>query len=71
MKKIILNLNWRELFFPVLSDLKNINEETDSTRISKNNWSLANNVEDYASVKKLIDKNRSKEETKHNIIILD
>ena len=71
MKKIISNLNWRELFFPVLSDLKNINEETDSTRISSNNWSLANDNVDYEKVIKLINKNKSSEDSKHNIIILD
>lgn len=71
MKKIISNLNWRELFFPVLSDLKNINEETDSTRVSSNNWSLANDNVDYEKVIKLIKDNRSSEDSKHNIIIVD
>jgi hypothetical protein len=71
MSKIISKLNWRELFFPVLSDLKNINEETDSARVSRNNWTLANNNDDYEKVIKLIKKNRSSENSEHNIIIID
>lgn len=70
MKKLILNINWNELFFPVLADLKNINEETDTTRVSSNNWDLAQDNDDYNKIFEKIQENRSSEEKKHNIIIL-
>jgi hypothetical protein len=70
MKEFIKNINWKELLFPVLADLKNINEETDTTRVSSNNWDLAQDNEDYKIVFDKIQNNRSSEETKHNIIIL-
>jgi hypothetical protein len=70
MKDIIQKINWKELFFPVLADLKNINEETDTTRVSSNNWDLANDKEDFNTIFKQIKENRASEETEHNIIIL-
>lgn len=71
MKKVFSNIKWTELFFPIYHDLKNINEETDSKRVSMNNWSLANNDSDFDSVKNLIDKNRKSTSSKHDIIILE
>lgn len=71
MKDFISNINWKELLFPVLADLRNINDETDSTRVSNNNLSLANNDVDYKKVIKLINENRSEEGTKHNTIIVE
>lgn len=71
MKKVLSNINWSELFFPIYHDLKNINEETDSKRVSMNNWSLASNDTDFDSVKTLIDKNRNSVSSKHDIIILE
>ena len=70
MKEFIKNINWQELLFPVLADLKNINEETDTTRVSSNNWDLAQDNDDYKVVFDKIQSNRSSEDTKHNIIIL-
>lgn len=70
MKDIIQKINWKELFFPVLADLSNINEETDTTRVSSNNWNLANDKDDFNTIFEQIKENRASEETKHNIIIL-
>jgi hypothetical protein len=70
MKDIKIKISWRELFFPVLNDLKNINEETDTTSVSSNNWNLANDKDDFKNIFEQIKENRSSEETKHNIIIL-
>lgn len=70
MKEFIKNINWKELLFPVLADIKNINEETDTARVSSNNWDLAHDNDDYNKVFEKIQKNRSSEETTHNIIIL-
>lgn len=70
MKEFIKNINWKELLFPVLADIKNINEETDTTRVSSNNWDLAQDNDDYKIVFDKIQSNRSSEDTKHNIIIL-
>lgn len=71
MKKRILSLNWKELFFPVLADLKDINEETDTTRVSNNNWKLANDKADFDKILDLIKENRSSEDSGHNLIILE
>lgn len=70
MKEFIKNINWNELLFPVLADLKNINEETNTAKVSSNNWDLAQDNDDYNKVFEKIQKNRSSEETTHNIIIL-
>lgn len=70
MKDIKIKISWRELFFPVLNDLKNINEETDTTSVSSNNWNLANDKDDFKNIFEQIKENRSSEETEHNIIIL-
>lgn len=70
MKEFIKNINWKELLFPVLADIKNINEETDTTRVSSNNWDLANDNEDYDRIFKKIQENRLSETTTHDIIVL-
>lgn len=70
MKDIIQKINWKELFFPVLADLRNINEETDTTSVSTNNWNLANDKDDFNTIFEQIKENRASEETEHNIIIL-
>lgn len=54
MKEAIAKINWKELFFPVFFDIKNIGEESDSNRVSANNWSLADNDTDYEQFKKKI-----------------
>lgn len=64
------NVNWKELLFPVLIDLKNINDETDTTRVSSNNWDLAQDNDYYEEVLKKIKENRSSEEKDHNLIVL-
>lgn len=70
MKDLKIKISWRELFFPVLNDLKNINSETDTTTVSSNNWNLANDKDDFKIIFDQIKENRASEETKHNIIIL-
>jgi len=70
MTDFIKNINWKELLLPVLADINNINKETDTTKVSSNNWDLAQDNDDYKVVFDKIQNNRSSEETKHNIIIL-
>lgn len=70
MKEFIKNINWKELLFPVLADIKNINEETDTTRVSSNNWDLANDNDDYNRIFNKIQENRSSETAKHDVIVL-
>jgi len=70
MKDFKIKVSLRELFFPVLNDLKNINEETDTTNVSSNNWDLANDKDSFKNIFEQINENRASEETKHNIIIL-
>lgn len=70
MKKFILKINWKELLFPILADLKNINEETDTKRVSSNNWNLANDKNDFDIIFGKIEQSRASDETKHSIIIL-
>lgn len=72
MSKFFKNINWKELFFPLYNDFKNINEETDTNVISSNNWDLANDQSkfNYADVLRKIEENRSTEKLNHNIIIM-
>ena len=70
MTEFIKNINWKELLLPVLADINNINKETDTTKVSSNNWDLAQDNNDYKIVFDKIQNNRSSEETEHNIIIL-
>lgn len=70
MKNTKIKISWRELFFPVLNDLKNINSETDTASVSSNNWNLANDKDDFKTIFEQIKENRASEETEHNIIIL-
>lgn len=49
-------MNWREIFFPVLSDIKEINKETDTNLVAKNNLELANNDEKFQQILKEIKK---------------
>lgn len=70
MKKFIKNINWGELFFPVIEDLKSINKETDTTKISSNNWDLANDSNDFEKVFKKIEESRLEENKQHNIIVI-
>lgn len=64
------NINWKELLFPVLADIKDINKETDTTVISSNNWDLAQNNTTYNDVINKIKENRASDENEHNFIIL-
>lgn len=63
-------IDWKELLFPVLADIKNINEETDTTIVSSNSWDLAQNNATYKEVIGKIKENRSSEDKEHNFIIL-
>lgn len=71
MKKLITNLNWKELFFPVLRDINDINEVTDTTIISNNNWTLANDKVQYKKILDLIQEKRSQESSDQNVIIVE
>ena len=68
MKEVLQKINWKELFFPVLGDIKNVNEDTDSERVSTNNWNLANDDENYQIVETKIEEARKVHS--HNVIIL-
>jgi hypothetical protein len=46
MKKI----NWKDLFFPIIEDIKAINDETDINQIAKNNLELSKDSEKYSIV---------------------
>ena len=70
MKDLNFKISWKELFFPVLNDLKNINSETDTASVSSNNWNLANDKDDFKIIFEQIKENRASAETEHNIIIL-
>lgn len=70
MKKLRKKLDWKELLFPVLEDIKNINKETDTTKISSNNWELAENNSTYNNVISKIKENQSKEDKQHDIVLL-
>ena len=63
-------INWKELFFPVLADIKDINKETDTTSVASNNWDLAQNTTTYNQVINKINESRTSEDNKHNFIIL-
>lgn len=63
-------INWKELFFPVLADIKDINKETDTTSVASNNWDLAQNTTNYNQVINKINESRTSEDNKHNFIIL-
>lgn len=65
------NINWKELLFPVLADIKNINNETDTTKVSLNNWELAHNKNTYKIVIDKIEKSRSSKEDQHNFIVIE
>jgi hypothetical protein len=67
---IKLKIDWKELLFPVLEDIRIINIETDTTRVSSNNWALAENNTVYKEVLSKIKENQSKDDTQHNIVIL-
>ena len=69
MKKFVTYFNWRELFFPVLGDIHNINEVTDTTRVSNNNWSLANDKDQYDKIIELIQKKRT--DSDQDVIIVE
>jgi hypothetical protein len=46
MKKI----NWKDLFFSIIEDIKAINDETDINQIAKNNLELSKDSEKYSIV---------------------
>lgn len=62
MKKYLKNINFKELFFPVISDLNSINEEINVSFISHNNWDLANDDVEYKKVLAKIKESKKVEE---------
>lgn len=65
-----IKLNWKELLFPVLEDIRIINLEAETTKVSSNNWALAENNTVYKEVLNKIKESQSKDDTQHNIVIL-
>jgi hypothetical protein len=65
-----LKINWKELLFPVLEDIKMINKETETTKVSSNNWALAENNTVYKEVLGKIKESQSSADTQHNIVII-
>lgn len=65
-----LKINWKELLFPVLEDIKMINKETETTKVSSNNWALAENNTVYKEVLGKIKESQSSIDTQHNIVII-
>ena len=72
MKKYFKNINFKELFFPVISDLNSINEEINVSFISHNNWDLANDDVEYKKVMAKIKESKKVEEVSetNNYVIL-
>lgn len=58
MTDIIKNINWKELLFPILGDIKSLNETTDAI---DNNWELANNPTEFKEVLSKIKENSKSE----------
>ncbi|MCO6174441.1 hypothetical protein NHF50_05225 [Flavobacterium sp. NRK F10] len=73
MSNFFSDLDWKELFLPVISDLRNINRETNTSAISTNNLNLANqdNEEEYEKIITEINKSREIENSGHNLIIIE
>lgn len=59
MTDIIKNINWKELLFPIWTNIQSLNEATDTI---ENNWELANNPTEYKEVLSKIKEN-SKSDT--------
>ncbi|MEN2487986.1 hypothetical protein AAYQ05_09330 [Flavobacterium sp. B11] len=67
-----LKLNWKEILFPVLEDIRIINKEVETTKVSSNNWALAE-TQNNAAYKKVINtikESRSDDDNQHNIVII-
>jgi hypothetical protein len=47
---IMNNISWKDLFFPILTDIQQINKETDTNYVANNNLELANNPEKFNKV---------------------
>lgn len=67
-----LKLNWKEILFPVLEDIRIINNEADTTKVSSNNWALAETENNavYKKVLKTIKESQSNNDNQHNIVII-
>lgn len=58
-------MGWAKIIFPIFNNFSSINnEDSGSMIISKNNWELAHNQEDYNKVIKAIDDNRNNNDVK-------
>lgn len=51
-------VDWFGYFFPVIRDIQEINRETDTEKVAKNNYRLANNEEEYKQFIEKLNKNR-------------
>jgi len=69
MTDIIKKINWKELFFPIVGDIKSLNETTDAI---DNNWDLVNNPAEYKEVlSKIQEKNNPEVSQDDSFIILE
>ena len=73
MPNFFSDLDWKELFLPMISDIRNINRETNTSAISTNNLNLANdaNEDEYEKIIAEINKSRELENSSHNLIIIE
>jgi|GEM_PF-4618247 len=69
MTDIIKNINWKELLFPIIGDIKSLSETTDAI---DNNWELANNPTEYKEVlSKIQEKSKSEVNEDDPFIVLE
>ncbi|MFY7937761.1 MAG: hypothetical protein ACOVOQ_10300 [Flavobacterium sp.] len=73
MTKFFSNFDWMELLLPVVSDLKSINRETNTSAVPTNNMDLADkeNEEEYEMIISRINELREKNNSSHNLIIIE
>ena len=72
MIEFLLNIDLRELFLPIVGDIRNINQMTNTSEVSMNNIDLASeeNHKEYIEVLKKVETNRASEENSHNVIVM-
>ena len=72
MSNLLSWSNLKELLFPILNDLKNINDETSTSYISSNNLDLVNGDSDfnYKDVIEKIEASRKEDSLNHTVIIM-
>jgi len=73
MKEFLKLINWKQAIFPIMADLDSINNESDSSKTTSNNWELASDKEKYEKVRSKIDALREEKASSlsHNVIIAE